>query len=147
MSSLEDDMIVQLSQHEGVERYAYNDSRGFISIAMGRCIDERCKNPLSDAAIEFLTKEQFNIIERDLDRWMPWWRKLDRIRQRVLFDMCYNMGIYGLRQFNHTLMFIQESQYKEAAKAMILSNWYTQVGRRAHRLVEMMETGNEVEYK
>lgn len=140
-------MQIQLGQHEGTERYAYRDSRGYLTIGKGRCIDERGKNPLSDKAIDFLLNEQIDVVEQDLDRWLPWWRELDQIRQRVLADMCYNMGIYTLRQFVHTLQFVKDGNYTEAAKAMILSDWYKETGRRAVRLVKMMELGLDVEYK
>lgn len=139
-------MQIQVGQHEGTERYAYRDSRGYLTIGKGRCIDERGKNPLSDKAIDFLLNEQIDVVEKDLDRWLSWWRNLDQIRQRVLADMCYNMGIYTLRQFDHTLRFIQAGNYAEAAKAMVLSDWYKETGRRAIRLVKMMELGIEVEY-
>lgn len=94
-------------------------------------------------------------IEKDLDRALPWWRKLDPVRQRVLLNMCFNMGIgrapvpakrikgAGLLQFVNTLPKMQAGDFAGAARGMKASLWHDQVGQRAIRLEAMMATGKE----
>lgn len=64
-------------------------------------------------------------------------------RQRVLANMCFNMGIGTLMTFKNTLFNMREGNYTLAASGMRDSRWYTQVGVRAERLAVMMETGKE----
>jgi len=86
--------------------------------------------------------------EGDLDRALPWWRILNPVRQRVLLNMCFNMGIgrvgkTGLLSFTNTLARIQRGDFAGAAAGMRASKWHDQVGKRALRLEAMMETGKE----
>lgn len=93
--------------------------------------------------------------EKDLDRALPWWRKLDPVRQRVLLNMVFNMGIGrapnpakkmagdGLLEFVNTLAKMKAGDFAGAASGMKASLWYRQVKDRAVRLVAMMLTGKE----
>lgn len=79
--------------------------------------------------------------EKDLDRSLPWWRGLSDARQRVLLNMCFNMGIAVLLGFKNTLQMMQSGRYADAAKGMLASKWARQVGARADRLAAMMRAG------
>jgi lysozyme len=79
--------------------------------------------------------------EADLDRHLPWWRRLDGVRQRVLLNMCFNLGVHGLLGFRNTLGMIERRQFAAASENMLLSKWARQVGTRAQRLSRMMRTG------
>lgn len=78
---------------------------------------------------------------RALDQQIPWWRKLDDIRQDVLANMAFNLGVGKLMGFVHTLKFIHDGDWERASEAMLASVWATQVGARAQRLAEQMRTG------
>jgi lysozyme len=66
---------------------------------------------------------------------------IDEVRQRVLANMCFNMGITRLLKFRNMLGAIQLKNWDRAADEMVNSPWYTQVGARAVRLVQAMRTG------
>lgn len=78
----------------------------------------------------------------------PWTASLDTIRQRVLINMCFNMGwlskdgLHGLGTFRPTLALIREGHYSEAASHMLASKWARQVKGRAVRLASRMATGD-----
>jgi len=72
---------------------------------------------------------------------LPWFTELDEVRQAVLVDMGYNLGIDGLLKFKRTLGSVESGNYANAAIQMLESKWATQVGHRAERLSDMMETG------
>lgn len=82
---------------------------------------------------------------KDLDRYLPWWRGMSPVRQRVLANMAFNMGIgtssKGLRSFRNTLAAMARGDYNAAANGMHESKWAEQVGERADRLIAMMRTG------
>lgn len=99
----------------------------------------------------FMLGNDIDDAERDLDRELTWWRSLDAVRQRVLLNMCFNMGIgrrpapavkgKGLLQFVNTLAAIERHDWPAAVAGMKASKWHRQVGARAVRLEAMMETG------
>lgn len=76
-----------------------------------------------------------------LDVALPWWRTLDDIRQDVLVNMAFNLGVAGLATFKHTLEFVEAHEWKAAAEGMLNSKWARQVGERATRLAAQMRTG------
>jgi lysozyme len=81
------------------------------------------------------------LLEIELFRALPWASALDDVRQRVLLDMAFNLGLPGLLQFKRTLEAIRTGQYQQAATMMLDSLWARQVGQRAERLSRMMATG------
>jgi lysozyme len=130
----------QLNLHEGKRKFPYKDTVGKLTIGVGRNLDDR---GLSDDEIAYLLANDIKMVKEDLDRALPWWRQMDAVRQRVLADMCFNLGISRLLLFRNTLKAMKEGDYELAASGMRNSLWYKQVGTRAVRLVKMMETGED----
>jgi lysozyme len=81
------------------------------------------------------------IIIQQLAMELPWFSTLDPLRQDVLCNMAYNIGIHGLLGFHNTLTFIEQGAYDAAANGMLASKWARQVPNRAKRLAEQMRTG------
>ena len=65
---------------------------------------------------------------------MSWWRNLDDERQRVMANMCFNLGYPRLSKFVKFLAAMQEEDWSKAGEEMLDSKWATQVGNRAQRL-------------
>ena len=70
----------------------------------------------------------------ELDLNEPWWRSLDSNRQRVVANMCFNLGYPRLKKFKKFIYAMQISQWEKAAEEMMDSKWATQIGERAVRL-------------
>lgn len=131
-------MVDELVRDEGLRLKPYTDSVGVLTIGIGRNLRDRG-----------ITKEEaYHLLQNDLDEVeatlsdaLPWWKTLDEVRQRVLANMAFNLGIAKLLGFTLTLSRIERKQYGQAADAMLQSVWALQVGVRAKRLAEMMRTG------
>lgn len=134
-------MVAELRRDEGVMPSAYQDSLGWWTIGVGRLIDKRKGGKLSDDEIDYLLNNDIAKFSKLLDINIPWWRSLDDVRQRVLLNMAFNLGINGLLGFKNTLTYVKSGDYTKAASNMLLSKWATQVKGRATRLSEMMRTG------
>ena len=130
----------QLVRHEGLKPYAYKDSLGYLTIGVGHLIDERKGGKISLDSVYFILDEDIKEKCNQLDDKLSWWRNLSDVRQRVLLDMAFNLGVEGLLKFQNTLAFIEHGQYKEASQEMLDSRWASQVGDRAKELAQMMET-------
>lgn len=131
----------QLRRHEGIRLKPYRDTVGKLTIGIGRNLDDK---GISEAEASFLLDSDIASVLESLDNAFPWWKKLDDVRQRVLADMCFNMGIGGLLGFTNMLSAVRAENYRAAAAEMLSSRWAIQVGNRAKRLSQMMETGQEV---
>ncbi len=145
----------ELIADEGIRLKPYLDTTDHLTIGVGRNLDG---NPLSADELAFIghdcrskpitVRHAIVLLENDIDktvaaitRALPWFVKLDDVRQRVLVNMAFNMGLTTLLTFKNTLRFIDQGAYKQAAFNMLASRWATQVGKRAQRLARMMETG------
>ena len=129
----------QLVRHEGLRLKPYRCTAGKMTIGIGRNLDDR----------GISQNEAYAMLERDIQDCEQWlidkipevYNKLDEIRQSVLLNMCFNMGIKGLLEFKNTLAFIAAGDWERAANNMLASKWAKQVGRRAIELSELMRKG------
>lgn len=136
-------LLAQLERHEGYRRAVYNDSLGYATIGIGRLVDGRKGGGITKEEARYLLANDVATKMADLDRALPWWRNLSEIRQRVMVDLAFNLGIHGLLSFKNTLKAIHDGDWSQAADGMLASKWATQVGSRAIRLAFMMRTGEE----
>tara|TARA_R100001086_G_scaffold168135_1_gene91352 strand:+ start:1755 stop:2174 length:420 start_codon:yes stop_codon:yes gene_type:complete len=133
-------LIDQLRIHEGVEKTVYNDSEGIPTIGVGRNLRDR---GLSDDEIDYLLSNDIDIVVDELDKVMPWWKDLDEVRQRVLCDLVFNLGMPRFSGFKKSISYMKQQMWDQAADELLDSKWARQVGRRAQTLSEMMRTGND----
>ena len=75
---------------------------------------------------------------------LDFFNPMDDVRQAVIIDMCYNLGMAGLLKFKGMIKALESQDYGGAAVEMINSRWYKQVGNRGVRNVAIMRTGNLV---
>jgi lysozyme len=141
-----------LKQEEGFRSKQYLDTNGYLTIGYGHNLSAKGINSQM-ASIKWpngiSTNEAEAMLEQDIinaidlvKKYLLFFEKLDEVRQAVLIDMCFNMGIKKLIMFHDTLYFIGKRDFKKAAEEMLDSKWAKiDVGARAIRLAKMMETG------
>lgn len=105
---------------------------------VGRNLSDR---PFSEDEIALMLRNDIEGTEQDLDRELPWWRRMTEARQNVLANMAFNLGIRRLLGFVKTLDLIRAGRYDAAATEMLNSKWAKQVGARANRLADTMRKG------
>jgi lysozyme len=130
----------QLILHEGLKLKPYTDTVGVLTIGVGRNLDHV---GVSEAEAHFLLDNDVAKAINELDRKLPWWKDLDDVRQRVLADMMFNLGLPRLLGFEQALTAMRQGRFDDAAYEMQNSKWFHQVGSRGVRLVRMMRTGKD----
>jgi lysozyme len=140
-------LIKQLRLHEGVRNKPYTDTVGKLTIGVGRNLSDV---GLLDDEIDYLLNNDVRRVCLYLDAQLPWWQELNDVRQRVMIDLCFNMGIKSLLTFKNTLKAIKDRNWQAAYKGMLSSKWAKQVDKnlndhegRANRLADMMLTGKD----
>ena len=131
-------LTAQLTIDEGRRAIAYVDTVGKLTAGVGRNITDR---PFFDDEIALMLKNDIDLVEKELDRRLPWWRQMTPARQNVLANMCFNLGINRLLGFERALTHMRASRYDDAAREMLASKWARQVGARAIRLASLMRKG------
>jgi len=129
----------QLVRHEGLRLKPYRCTAGKLTIGIGRNLDD-CGISQTEAYV-LLENDIQNCEKQLVDEIPEIYNGLDEVRKSVLLNMCFNLGIGGLLEFNNTLAFIAAGDWERAANGMLASKWAKQVGRRAIELSELMRKG------
>jgi lysozyme len=151
--------IEELIKHEGLKLQVYKDTLGIDTIGIGRNLEDRgisqeelddldipnmdviYEYGITEADAVYLAQNDVQIVEDELLRAHPCVDRLDSVRQLVLVDMGFNMGIPRLCKFQKMWNAIHEEKYDIAAKEMLDSRWANQVKSRATKLANAMHNG------
>jgi lysozyme len=131
-------ILQELLRDEGFRSKPYKDTKGKTTIGIGRNLDDV---GITKEEADYLCINDVSKAMTALDIHLPWWSTLGEVRQRVLVNMVFNMGIATVLTFRRTLSLIESGKYSEASAAMLGTLWAQQVGPRAIRLADMMEKG------
>lgn len=141
---LDPQLVADLKRDEGCRLTAYPDplSGGDPwTIGYGSTKGVRRGDVWTQAQADAALVEDIERHNAELLGALPWVKDLDPVRQRVLFNMAFNLGVRGLLDFKNTLNFVRTGQYGQAADNMLSSLWAKQVGNRAKRLADAMRNG------
>lgn len=123
---------------EGKRLRAYRDTRGHLTIGIGRNLDA---NGISDEEAQIMFHNDVDKCVEELESNLPWFGTLDAPREGVLIDMCFEIGIAGLLKFTDTLAAIERHDWPAAAAHMLDSEWAREVPKRADEDAQIMLTG------
>ena len=143
-----DKLISDLTGDEGIKLCAYDDASGSYirpgsrlgghpTIGIGRALDTQ---GITAAEAQWLLDNDIDRVAAELAP-CTWYAGQSDVRQNVLLNMCFNLGLAGLLQFHDLIEYLGDGRYELAAKAMEASIWYRQVGARAARLANEMRSG------
>lgn len=131
-------LIGQLLKHEGEVLLPYRCSAGYLTIGVGRNLEQR---GITQKESRMLLSNDIEKVHKELAVAIPWMFSLSDDRQLVLMDMAFNLGTVGLLKFRKFLTALEEGDYETAADEMLDSKWAKQVKGRAITLAEMMRNG------
>lgn len=135
---MDNDILKQdLINDEGLKLKPYRDSVGKLTIGVGRNLDDE---GITEAEALYLLNNDIQRVETELAT-VPDFPQLSDVRQRVLIEMTFNLGLGGVMEFKEMWSAIQAQDWDAAADAMLNSEWATEVGQRAVRLAACMRTG------
>lgn len=129
----------ELIRDEGFRSKPYKCTAGKLTIGVGRNIED---NGITEDEAMYLLENDISSCIKQLTTKLPWYTSKPDAVQRVLTNMCFNLGISKLMSFKKTLSLIELGKYKEASVQMLNSLWARQVGERAIRLSNILK--NEV---
>lgn len=132
-----DAMIEQIKRHEGFRSKPYLCSEGYPTIGYGTNLQTRgiTKQEAEELLLNDLAKIDAYLNQLGL------LNGLNEARQAVLFNMVYQLGRTGFSQFKHTISYIQQGKFEQAADEMLDSRWSMQTPKRAKELADQMRTG------
>lgn len=131
-------LLKRVKSHEGTKLKPYLDTKGKLTIGTGRNLDDV---GITEQEADILLRNDIATASRELVRAFPWVNNLDDIREEILIEMCFNLGITRFKTFKKMISFCKAGDYQKAADEMIDSKWARDVGDRAKALANLMRKG------
>lgn len=124
--------------HEGIQLKPYVDTEGYRSIGVGRNLDQV---GISKGEAMYLLESDIATAFEAANARFPWFCDLDDVRQEVVLNMIFNLGMARFMGFQKMISAMGAGQYELASKEMLKSKWAKQVGERAQFLSRAMASG------
>ena len=140
-----DSIAEDIKKDEGFRSKPYDDKTGRelkpgdtlvgkLTVGWGRNLSD---NGITQSEAEVLFLNDTGRSLADLDRALPWWRRLSPAWQRGLGNMVFNLGLPRLLTFKRMLAALQAGDGDLAADEALDSRWAGQVGERAERIAAL----------
>lgn len=127
-----------LIKHEGLRLFPYKDTKGKLTIGVGRNLDSM---GITESEAVCLLDNDIRRVTMEVTRFFPWFAGLNEARRAVIINMAFNLGLTRLRKFKRMIAAIEKPDYVLAAAEMVASAWAFDVGRRAQELAIIMREG------
>ena len=129
---MKDELYTELTNHikeyEGFSRLVYECTGGYATIGYGRNVEQV---GITKEEAEHLLKNDIEQCLKELRGIMNRFDELPEKAQLVLVDMCYNLGLSKLLNFENMLDAIDAGNWEKASEELLDSRYAAQVKRRA----------------
>lgn len=126
-----------ITEHEGFRSKPYTCPAGKLTIGYGTNIQDGISKEEAKLLLDYRLEHKF----AELALAMPVIHQLDDVRQGVLLNMAYQLGVPRLLHFRKMWTHVHNSNWSKAADEMLDSKWAKQTPNRALQLAEIMRTG------
>ena len=124
--------------HEGERLKAYTDTAGKVTIGVGHNLTDK---GITVSQSRMLLAGDIADAQHDA-RTFPWFAPLDLVRQAVVLDMLFNLGLETFRGFVKFRAAMVAQDYLQASAEILNSHI---APKRAEDLAAMMQTGEWIE--
>ena len=143
----------RLKKHEGMILMPYYCPAGKLTIGVGRNLED---NPLTEeerracgdymkgitpCQADMLLRNDIDRCKEELAKHFDFYKELDNERKYALLDMCFQLGIYGLKKFRNMIKYMKRNNFEMAAFECLHSKYAAQTPKRAKRIATLIKTG------
>lgn len=137
---MKEELYTELSNHikeyEGFSRLVYECTSGYATIGYGRNVEQM---GISKEEADVMLNNDIAQCLKELRGIMNRFDELPDKAQLVLVDMCYNLGLSKLLNFENMLDAIDAGNWDKASQELLDSKYAKQVKRRATRNYELLQ--------
>ena len=110
-----------IKRFEGLELKPYKCPAGKLTIGYGRNLED---NGITTHEANLMLENDLLNVKLELEDKLSVFNKLDDVRQNVLIEMAYNMGVPKLLGFKNTIAFLKKNDFESASKEILNSKWH-----------------------
>lgn len=110
-----------IKKYEGLSLKPYLCPKKKLTIGFGHNLESVGITPqIADLMLELdILNTKLELVDK-----IPFFKNLDDIRQNVLLEMAFNMGVPNLLEFKNTLKFMEKKDFINASIEMLDSQWH-----------------------
>ncbi len=126
-----------LIKHEGLKLKPYKDTRGILTIGVGRNLED---NGIEQDEALYMLKNDIKRCENELKEIFPDFDELPENVKLVLIDMIFNLGKSRFLTFKKMIQAVKERNWEAMIREMKNSQWCKQVEERCRGDVELIKS-------
>jgi len=131
-----DRIIGKLKKYEGFRSKMYKCTEGFWTIGYGFNLEAG----MNEEEASLLLRYRVSQLQAQLGG-RVWFARLDHVRQEVIVQMAYQLGVGGVDTFRRMIGAISQGDYEKASAEMLDSRWAAQTPSRAKEMAKVMKHG------
>ena len=134
-----------IKENEGFRSYIYQDTRGYPTVGYGFKVSSLSKDelflnggkvePMSKAVADQILEMKLIKLASSVCEAFPWLEDKPKNVQDVVIEMCYQMGVPGVKKFVTTMHHIRMGEYEAAYQSGMNSLWAKQTPNRAKKVL------------
>ena len=125
-----------LIKHEGLKLKPYKDTRGILTIGVGRNLED---NGIEQDEALFMLKNDIKRCENELKEIFEDFDELPENVRLVLIDMIFNLGKTRFLGFKHMIQAVKNRDWNKMITEMKNSKWCRELKNRCNDDVELIQ--------
>ena len=135
LSSVYHNLTERIKKHEGFRSRPYFDSLGIGTIGYGTTW-------ITEEEADMLLRNRLKSCISEIDSYIDDLSvSIDEVRRAILYEMCYQLGIDGVKRFRKMWEALVDMDYEKASREMKSSRWHKQTPARCEYLAGVMLRG------
>ena len=135
LSSVYHNLTERIKKHEGFRARPYFDSLGVGTIGYGTTW-------ITEEEADMLLRNRLQSCISEIDSYIDELSvSIDEVRLSILYEMCYQLGIDGVKRFRKMWEALANMDYEKASREMKASRWHKQTPARCEYLAGVMLRG------
>ena len=129
------ELLAAVKLSEGFRDKVYKCTEGYDTIGYGFAIKDLV---MDEDIAEMILRRKLDSLIDTADKKFIFLKNLPVVVRDVIYEMCYQMGVTGVSKFKKTLAYLENNEFKMAAKEMLDSRWARQTPNRAKKLSDII---------
>ena len=135
LNSIYRDLTERIKKHEGFRSRPYFDSLGVGTIGYGTTW-------ITEEEADMLLRNRLQSCISEIDSYIDELSvSIDEVRRAILYEMCYQLGIDGVKRFRKMWEALGDMDYEKASRERKASRWHKQTPARCEYLAGVMLRG------
>ena len=133
----------RIKKHEGLSLRVYEDTKSIPTIGYGHNLTLGISKEIAELLFQLDLKQAY---EDYIFRFPSEYKQhlmYDNVRQSVIIELIFNMGLHSLLTFKKMLFALKEGDFREAKLQLLDSKYYKDVRERCETLANLLERGDK----